>query len=231
MTRPDITFAVSKLAKFLSNPSPAHEHAADRLIAYLYQTRHLAIEYGCANTAILRASDALFADDPITRYSSEGYIFKLFGGPIDWKATRQRSVIKSSTEAELVALSHAASESMRWQRLFTSIQLDLDEPHMLECDNVQTIRILTTRGPQLQTKLKHIDVHHLWLRQQVQRKDINIKWTPTASMIADGFTKALDHQKHEKFVEQLGLVDIKYKLSYSHGHGHDHGHRHDNRHG
>jgi hypothetical protein len=36
-------------------------------------------------------------------------------------------------------------------------------------------------------------------------------------MIADGFTKALDRQKHEKFVEQLGLVDIKYKL----GHGHD----------
>jgi hypothetical protein len=31
---------------------------------------------------------------------------------IDWKATRQKSVTKSSTEAELVALSHAASESM-----------------------------------------------------------------------------------------------------------------------
>jgi hypothetical protein len=127
---------------------------------------------------------------------------------------------------ELISLlySSTVSESMRWQRLFTSIQLDLDEPHTLECDNAQTIRILTTRGPQLQTKLKHVDVHHLWLRQQVQRKDIDIKWTPTASMIADGFTKALDRQKHEKFVEQLGLVDIKYKLGHGHGHGHDHSH-------
>jgi hypothetical protein len=227
MTRPDITFAVSRLAKFLSNPSLAHERAADQLIAYLYQTRHLAIEYGSNTpTVIVRASDASFADDPITRYSSEGYIFKLFGGPIDWKATRQRSVTKSSTEAELVALSHAASESMKWQRLFKSLRLNLDEPHTIECDNVQTIRILTTRGPQLQTKLKHVDVHHLWLRQQVQRKEIDIKWTPTASMIADGFTKALDRQKHEKFVEQLGLVDIKNKLGHSHGHGHGYGHGH-----
>jgi hypothetical protein len=228
MTRPDISFAVSKLAKFLTNPAPEHERAADQLIAYLYQTRHLAIEYsstapdissstvpGIPTPAIVRASDASFADDPITRYSSEGYIFKLFGGPIDWKATRQRSVTKSSTEAELVALSHAASESMRWQRLFNSLQLDLDIPHTLECDNAQTIRILSTHGPQLQTKLKHVDIHHLWLRQQVQRKEIEIKWTPTAAMIADGFTKALDRQKHEKFVEQIGLVDITHQISYN----------------
>jgi hypothetical protein len=38
-------------------------------------------------------------------------------------------------------------------------------------------------------------------------------------MIADGFTKALNRQKHEKFVEQLGLVDIQHKPGHVHGYG------------
>jgi hypothetical protein len=58
----------------------------------------------------LTASDAAFADDLPTRRSSQGYLFMLYGMPIDWKATLQRSVTKSTTEAELLALPTAASE-------------------------------------------------------------------------------------------------------------------------
>jgi len=56
------------------------------------------------------ASNASFADDKTTRKSSQGYIFYLFGGPIDWKATLQRCVTKSTTKAELVAASSASTE-------------------------------------------------------------------------------------------------------------------------
>jgi hypothetical protein len=56
------------------------------------------------------ASDALFVDDPSTRASSDGYLFKLFGMPINWKTTKQQSVTKLTTKAELYALSCAASE-------------------------------------------------------------------------------------------------------------------------
>ena len=33
------------------------------------------------------ATDALYADYKATQKSSQGYIFFLFGGPINWKAT------------------------------------------------------------------------------------------------------------------------------------------------
>ena len=46
------------------------------------------------------ASDSSFADDKATRCSSEGMIFHLFGTPVDWKAARQKTVTKSSTDAE-----------------------------------------------------------------------------------------------------------------------------------
>ena len=65
ISRPDIAFAASKLAQFLTNPSPSHSAAADRVISYLYYTKTLAIEYsGCQEEEIfVCTSDAAFADD------------------------------------------------------------------------------------------------------------------------------------------------------------------------
>jgi hypothetical protein len=55
-----------------------------------------------------------FGDEPETRRSSQGFVFKRYGMPIDWKATVQRCVTKSTTEAELIALSLAGSEMEWW---------------------------------------------------------------------------------------------------------------------
>jgi inner membrane protein involved in colicin E2 resistance len=75
-------------------------------------------------------------------------------------------------------------------------------------DNKQTIRLVTAQVPHLVTKLKHIDIQHYRLRQEVSKKTIQIEWVLTAEMLADGLTKALLRQKHEIFIKQLGLVDI-----------------------
>ena len=145
----------------------------------------------------------------MTRKSTEGYLFTLFGGPVDWRSTKQKSVTKLSTEAEFLALSHAATESIWWQRFFKEIGFDPDEKQTINCNNIQTIRLLTKSDAELNTKLRHVDIHHHWLRQEVREGSINIKWVPTADMTADGLTKALPRQKHETFVQQLNLVDIK----------------------
>jgi hypothetical protein len=87
------------------------------------------------------ASDAAFADDP-ERKSSQGYLFSLYGLPIDWKATVQRSVTKSTTEAELLALSLAGSELIWWKRLFKKVNFDLGIRPTLFCNNQQTVGII-----------------------------------------------------------------------------------------
>jgi hypothetical protein len=195
------------------------------LIKYLYDSRYLAIQYSGpaakdsdaqsndSETEFRRSTDAAFADNDNGK-STEGYLFKLFGGPIDWRSTKQKLVTKSSTEAELVALSHASTEIYWWRRFFTQIDLQLED-YQVECDNQQTIRLLTTPAIKLATKLKHIDVHHHWLRQEVQEERLQLKWIPTNSMPADGFTKALPIQKHNTFVQQLGLVDIQHLIQAS----------------
>jgi hypothetical protein len=44
-TRPDIVFAVAS-PRFNQRPRKEHHEAADRVIRYLYRTRHLCIRYG-----------------------------------------------------------------------------------------------------------------------------------------------------------------------------------------
>jgi hypothetical protein len=81
------------------------------------------------------------------------------------------------------------------------------------CDNRQTIRLLTAETPQINTKLKYIDIHSHWLRQEVANGVLQIQWVPTAEMPADGLTKAPPRQRFDIFIKQLGLVDISHRLT------------------
>jgi hypothetical protein len=161
VTRPDIAYAVSRLAHFLKNPTREHLDASNHVISYLYATRGLAIEYsGRMNAQIFDcASDAAFADDRETRHSSDGYLFQLYGGAIDWRASKQKTVTTSSTEAELLSLSSAAREIIWWRRFFKAVCFDTQQDVKISCDNAQTIRILQKEAIKLDTKLRHVDIH------------------------------------------------------------------------
>jgi hypothetical protein len=86
ITQPDVSQTASKLAEFLTNPSPTHHAAADRAIRYLYNYRNLALEYGSTDNtqrAFTCASNTAFGDNPSTRQSTKGFLFQLFGRPVD----------------------------------------------------------------------------------------------------------------------------------------------------
>ena len=107
ITQADVAFTAAKFFEFLQNLLPQHG------------IRTLAIEYRKeSDKAFLGASDASFADDLVTRWSTERYIFRLFGESINWRLTKQRTVTTSSTEAKLLALSHGAKEISWWKRFF-----------------------------------------------------------------------------------------------------------------
>jgi hypothetical protein len=158
------------------------------------------------------ASDAAYADDVSTRRSTQGMLITLFNGPIAWQSNRQKTVTTSTTEAELLALSHTAKELKALQRFLNDITFNPGHQVHIACDNKQTIGLMTKDHPQFTTKLKHVDIHRFWLRQEVREGHIHLEWTPTSLMAADGLTKILPRQQHEKFVRMLNLVNITDKL-------------------
>ncbi|KAF6527735.1 hypothetical protein HZS61_008037 [Fusarium oxysporum f. sp. conglutinans] len=208
-TRPDIAFAVSRLARFLTNPGRAHQEAADRVIHYLTYTKHRALAFGGPG-GLKVASDASFADNTLDRKSSQAYTIKLFNGLIGWRASKQDTVTTSTTEAELLALAQAAKESLYVSRLLKELTVQLDDSIIqIDCDNTQTINLVTAEIATLKTKLRHVDIHNHWLRQEVQGGKIQVKYTKSTDMIADGLTKALPAGKWDRFLYQLGLEDIQ----------------------
>ena len=218
-TRPDTAFAASKLSEFLTNPSAKHLEAAERVLRYLGHTKYYTIVFNGhtpdPRSAFTASSDASYADDAETRYSSQGYGFKLFNGMVDWKASKQKTVTTSSTEAELLGLSTAAKETMWWNRFLEAIELDLGYTPEIECDNTQTIRVIKNPTSQFTSKLRHVDIHNHWLRQEVKNQSIIIKWVPSNKIIADGLTKALPPQRQKEFVRLLGIEDDRPILNTS----------------
>ena len=139
---------------------------------------------------------------------------KLFGGVISWRASKQETVTILTTEAELLALSQAAKEALFISRLIKELKVKLDNNHIkIECDNKQTIHLVTEEIAVIQTKLRHVDIHNHWLRQEVQNRMISVEYTESARMMADGLTKVLQNNNFSRFVEQMNLMNVHHLLT------------------
>ena len=210
VTRPDISRAVSHLAEFMTNPGPHHMKAIDHLLFYISQSKDLCIEYsGSSISNILHCSaDAAFGNS-VDRRSVQGFVFKLFNGPVHWNSCKQSTVTTSSTEAELLSLCNASKELVWMHRLFSAIGFKPDQEVEIFNDNIQTLRLLTKEDPIIETRLRHVDIYQHWLRERVQLGEIKVAWIGTNDSVADGMTKALSKQKHNNF---LGLLNLVRKL-------------------
>ena len=77
ITRPDVAYAVSRLAQHLKKPTETLLTALNRVIAYLYGTHGLAIKFSGRNDSRIFncSSNTAFADNLKTHKSSDGYLF------------------------------------------------------------------------------------------------------------------------------------------------------------
>ena len=81
-TRPHISFAVSKLSRFMSNPGTDHWHALERVMRYLVGTMSYGIHYSGHPTVLEGYSDSNWFSNADELYATSGYVFTLRGGAI-----------------------------------------------------------------------------------------------------------------------------------------------------
>ncbi|OAE36026.1 hypothetical protein AXG93_2535s1020 [Marchantia polymorpha subsp. ruderalis] len=140
--RPDISFAVSSVAQFMSNPGLTHWKAVKRIFRYLKGT----LDFGLVFTRVDKPSGLTGYSDADsggclhTRRSTSGYCFQLNGGTISWTSKKQKSVALSSTEAEYMALSKAGAEAMWLRELLTDLGFELESTTIF-CDNQSTTKV------------------------------------------------------------------------------------------
>ena len=134
-TRPDITYAVNKLAKFSHNPGITHFRALIHLIGFLKHTApkglkfyadfkqspiyHILKENNIEITkdTTLTFSDSSWNDCIDTGRSTGGYISIKQGGPVDYGSHLPVPVAMSSGEAEYIAAAVACMRSSHLRML------------------------------------------------------------------------------------------------------------------
>jgi hypothetical protein len=206
-TRPDISAAVGVLSQFMSNPTSVHWTGVKRVLRYLRGTTNYGLVYdGTSNSELVGFSDADWAGDVNTRRSTSGYAFQLGKATITWSSRRQATVAKSSTEAEYVALSAAASECIWLRRLVSNLGMDVTTPTTIYEDNQGAIDI--AKNPKHHDRTKHIDVSHHFVRERVASKELYVEHCPTGEMTADILTKGVTAVKFRKFRDMLGVMDV-----------------------
>jgi len=201
-TRPDISFAMARLARFVSAPTSAHWAAGKAVLRYLQGIKDLAIKYG-RSSALVGYHDADYAADVDTRRSTTSAVFLLNRGAVAWTSKLQKSVAMSTTEAEYVAASMAAKEAIWLQRLLG----ELGNPQVAvkkHCHSQGAVAMM--RNPMSSSRTKHIDVAHHFVREMVDAGKLTVVNVKTGDMTADVLTKALPMDGHHKFRGEMGLV-------------------------
>lgn len=202
-TRPDIAFAVTKLAQHAANPSKEHLDKAKYILRYLAGTAKYALVYkGASNKGLIAYTDSDYAADPVKRRSTTGYHLKLADGIISWQSRAQKTIALSATEAEYMALSDCSRQVVWIQNIFTELGLPV-KPTQICADNEGGIFIAS--NPVQERRTKHIDVRFHYVRDLIEQKRIDVVWVPTDENSADIFTKNLGFIKFEKFRSMLGL--------------------------
>jgi hypothetical protein len=203
--RPDISFAVSHLAQYASNPSPQHLKLAQYVLGYLAGTKDMCIRYDSATGEGLHGySDSSLGDQTDDRHSTLGYVFLLADSVTSWSSCKQRMVAQNTTEAEYMAMTDAANQAAWYCSFLEELGYTIDNPIPLHGDNKGAIDLAL--NPVTGRWSKHIEIKHHVIREYVERSIVTLEHTPTAEMLADGFTKLLAQLALQKQNRDMGLV-------------------------
>jgi hypothetical protein len=208
VSRPDIAYAVSRLAQFSANPSEDHLHAAQYILRYLQGSSHLRLRYdGSSNSGLHGYSDSDWAEDRNDRKSIGAYTFLLANAAISWSSRKQHVVSLSSTEAEYIALSQAATQAAWYHSFLREVALPLDQSITIYGDNKGSVDLannpITGRGT------KHIDTRFHYIRQCIQEQTVSLTRIPSAEITADTLTKPLPYDAFMRHRSSLGLHDCR----------------------
>lgn len=181
---------------------------AKHLLRYLRGTSDLCLTFDkeAGKRLLLGYADADWGGCQDTRCSTTGYVFKVFGSVVAWRARRQPTVSLSTAEAEYMASADAAKQNTWLRQLLTDLGMDLNGPTTLFNDNMGAI--LLSKNPVYHERSKHISLRHHYLREQVEDNSVNLEHIDSKRNQADLLTKSLPADQHLGLRDSLGLQSV-----------------------
>ena len=218
-TRPDLSYAVSLLSRFLHAPGPKHLLAVDRALQYLKDTVELGITYVSdpallsplfpGLNVIIAYSDSDFAGCLDTSKSMTGYVVMMNAGAIAWKSSRQATIALATSAAETVSMMKVTVIVKHLRQMLHDLDCAQEAPTPEHLDNKTSIIIGEGKEIMHQTA-KHVTVQSRYVMECVQLGSIVLLYIPSREQRADIFTKALSgtlFRYHRDSI--MGITDLK----------------------
>ena len=128
-------------------------------------------------------------------------------GIIHGKSSKQKINTKSSTETELVAMSEYVPYSI-WMKNFLKHQGYEVKSKVLQ-DNQSAMLIEKNGRNSCTGNSRHIDIRYYFVKDRVDKGELEIVYCPTEEMLSDFFTKPLQGNLFNKFRNVLmGWEDV-----------------------
>ncbi|KAL9281348.1 putative RNA-directed DNA polymerase [Arabidopsis thaliana] len=207
VTRPDITFAVHRLSRFLSCATDVHMQAAQRVLKYLKGNPGQGLFYSTNTSLCLNGfADADWGTCLDSRRSVSGVCIFLGTSLISWKYKKQDVWCSSSTEAEYRSMAVATKDLLWFSYMLKDLHIKVETKAKLFCDNKSAMHI--ANNPVFHERTKHVEIDYHTTRDQVKFGFLQVHHIGTENQLADILTKPLHPGPFKSLLNRLGVSNL-----------------------
>ena len=115
-------------------------------------------------------------------------------------------MVLSSTEAEYIALSEVIKEAIWLKGLLKDFGLS-QKSVKIYCDNQSTIHL--SKNQQYHSRTKHIDIKFHFIREQIEKQEVEVLKVHTSENTTDILTKVVTRTKFLKCLQTIGFMEFE----------------------
>ncbi|KAJ9536477.1 hypothetical protein OSB04_un000314 [Centaurea solstitialis] len=205
-SRPDIVFSTGVCARFQCDPRDSHLSAVKRILRYLKGTPDFGLWYPKdSGFELIAYTDSDHAGCKLNRKSTSGACQFLGDKLVSWSSRKQNCVSLSTAEAEYVAAAFCCSQVLWMKTQLADFGYTMHRIPIY-CDSKSAIQI--TANPVQHSRTKHIDIRYHFIKDHVEKGNIELYFVESDYQLADLFTKPFDEKRHFFLLSKLGMLDL-----------------------